>query len=532
MTRFSLRRPRLPRALLAALLALASPAGAAELRIGLAAEPTSLDPHFHNFWTNVATGWHIFDGLVQQDAQQRLVPGLATGWRALDDRTWEFTLREGVRFSDGGAFTADDVAFTISRIPLVPNSPSSFVVYTGNIEAVEVAGPHTIRIRSREPDPLVPANLSLFAIMGRAQSGGAAPEGRTTAELNTGAGLVGTGPYRFVEWSRGNRLVLDRNPDHWRGAEPWERVTFRPIPNGGARTAALLAGDVDVIENVPLASVAELRNDRRVALWSGPTNQIMYITLDSFAEPSPGVSGTEGRNPLKDPRVRRALSLAIDRQAIAQRLMEGAALPAAELVPPFMFGADPAAAVERFDPAGARQLLAEAGYPNGFRLVLGTASDRYPNIQQVAQAIGSGWGRIGVRTEVDGAPWSAFVGRRNRFEYSAYIGGSQAYSGEMSLILSYLVQTADAASGNGMLNKGRYSNPRLDALLERAKRTPENAPRESLLQQASRVAMEDHAVLPLYFSVLTTGTRAGLRTEPRVDTSILATAIRPVEPAR
>ncbi len=517
---------RLAAACIAFGAAISPAAGAADLRIGIAAEPTSLDPYYHNAWNNVTMDFHLFDPLVRQDAQEKLQPGLATSWKAVDDTTWEFTLRHGVKFQDGGAFTADDVAFSLERIPKVPNSPSSFVIYTSTIASWEIPQPDTIRVHTKEPDPNLPTKFSLFGIMGRAQSSGPAPEGRSSAELSSGTGLVGTGPYRFVSWKRGDSIVMERNPTYWGGIEPWSQVSFRPISTGTARTAAVLAGDIDVAENVPAEQLAMLRGDARVALWASPTNQVMYIAMDSFRDRSPGISDAAS-NPLKDPRVRRALSIGIDRTALVDRLLAGAAVPAAEVAPSFMFGTDPTRKVEAYDPGEARRLLTEAGYPNGFRLVLGTASDRYQSITQLAQAIGAMWTRIGVRTEIDGSPFSAFVGKRNRFEYSAFIGGSQVYTGEMGIMLNYLVMTPNAETGDGVLNKGRYSSPALDALLNRAARTIDDTTRLDLLHQASRLAIDDHAVLPLYVSVNTTATRVDLVCEPRVDTGVPAMSIRP-----
>jgi len=313
-----------------ALLALSSAtAAAADLRIGTATEPTSMDPHYYNTWSNVATTFHIFDRLVGQDANQHLVPALAESWRPLNDTTWEFKLRRAVRFHDGAPFTADDMLFTLQRLPAVPNSPSSFGIYTAAIARAEAVDPWTLRVTTKDVYPLLPVDFSLFAIMGRKQSGGTAPEGKTTAELNAGDGVIGTGPYRFVRWVRGEILELVRNPDYWAGAEPWDRVIFKPIKLAGSRTSAFLSGEVDLIDGVPTADVAGLQRNPQINLFQTPTSRIMFVVFDMFAEPTPTVADTAGRNPFKDLRVRQALSLAINREAIVRQVMEGLAVPAA-----------------------------------------------------------------------------------------------------------------------------------------------------------------------------------------------------------
>jgi peptide/nickel transport system substrate-binding protein len=327
-------------------------AAAAELRIGTAIEPSSMDPHYYNTWGNVAATFHVFDRLVGQDANQRLVPALAESWRSLDDTTWEFKLRHDVRFHDGAPFTADDVLFTLQRLPAVPNSPSSFSIYTATIARAEA--PSRGRCGSRRRTHIrccrwiQPIRDHGSKAVRRNGTGG-----KTTAELNAGEGVIGTGPYRFVHWVRGEALELPRNPDYWAGTEPWDRVVFRPIKLAGTRTSAFLSGEVDLIDGVPTADVASLRRNPQINLFQTPTSRVMFVVFDRYAEPSPSVADTDGRNPFTDPRVRLALSLAINRDAIIRQVMEGLAVPAAELARPGMFGADPELAPDPLRSRGA-----------------------------------------------------------------------------------------------------------------------------------------------------------------------------------
>jgi peptide/nickel transport system substrate-binding protein len=514
-------------ALLAGGMAVSSPY-AAELKIGLNAEPSSMDPHYHNVWVNVAFSFHIFDRLIEQDEKQALRPGLALSWKAVGERTWEFKLRQGVKFHDGSEFTAEDVVFTLKRMPAVPNSPSSFGVYTSSIESTEIVDAHTLRVTTKAPYPLLPRDFSVFGIMGKKQASGPLPEGKTTQQLNAGDGLVGTGPYKFVEWVKGDRIVLARNPDYWGKKQPWERLVFKTIRADGARVAALLSGDVDLIEGVPPADLPRLRRDPKVKVWDSISNAVMHIMFDSFRDQTPGVSGTQGKNPLKDARVRKALSLAINRDAIVTRIMEGMAVSAAEVVPPFMFGANPDSKPDPYDPDQAKKLLADAGYPNGFKLVLGSPSDRYVRVSETSQAIASMWTRIGVETSVDASTITTFFTRRNQYEFSAFVGGSLAYTGEMSFLLKVLAATPTPNSLHGVINKGRYSNPKVDQLLRDAVSTNDEEKSRRLMQEASRIVMkEDHGMLVLHFDKRAWASRSTILFNPRVDTSTLAMEAKP-----
>src|SRR5690606_18598055 len=210
-----------------------------DLVIGVSSEPSALDPHYHNLGPNNATKQHLFDALIEQDAKQRLQPGLAESWEALDDTTWRFDLREGVKFHDGTDFDAEDVIYSIERVPNVPNSPSSFSIYTTSIESMEAQDPHTLIIRTPGPRPLLPVELSNIAILSKetaeGSNGGDWPK---TEDFNNGKLAVGTGPYRFEEFVKGDRLVLTKNADYWGGEPEWDKVTFKPISSDGLRVAA------------------------------------------------------------------------------------------------------------------------------------------------------------------------------------------------------------------------------------------------------------------------------------------------------
>jgi peptide/nickel transport system substrate-binding protein len=291
--------------------------------------------------------------------------------------------------------------------------------------------------------------------------------------------------------------------------------------------AALLAGDVDVIEKPPVQDLERLRADPNVSVVQGASSRVIYLHFDHLGEPSPMISGTDGRNPLKDVRVRKAISLAINRPLIVDRIMGGLAVPARQLVPDFMVGVDPSIALEEHDMEEAKRLLAEAGYPDGFTLTIGTPNDRYINDSKIAQAVAQMLTRVGIKTDVDAVTASVFFKRRNNYEFSLYLAGWGASGAGMASPLRALVATQDKDRGLGGTNRGRYSNPELDALIEEALATVETTRHQELLAQASRMVVEDVAILPLHFEVTPWALRAGLTMTPRADQHTVLTTVRP-----
>jgi peptide/nickel transport system substrate-binding protein len=507
------------------------PAAAQELRIGLKTEPSSLDPQYHNLASDNQIAAQVFDPLVAKDDRQQPVPALATSWRTIGDTMWEFKLRPDVRFQDGSPFTAQDVVFTFERAARVPNSPSPFTLATRQMARLEIVDPLTLRITTNAPAPLLPLDLAALPILSHIAAAGGAPEGKTTAELDRGEGLIGTGPFRFVEWKRGAELVLARNDSYWGSKPAWEKVTFKPLAGAPTRVAALLAGDVDLIEDPPAADLPKLRKDPRIALAEAVSSRVIYIALDPFAEPSPGIPDAGGKNPLKDKNIREALSHAIDRKGIVDKIMEGVGLPAGDFLPWPAFGSSKTTQPDRYDWAQAKKMLADAGYPNGFSITLGTPNGRYVNDAKVAQAIAAMWSRIGIKTEVEATAPPVFFKNRDEFKYSAYLAGWESDTGEMSNPLRALAATPNRQRGMGGTNRGRYSNPAMDAKLEEALRTVDDKRREALLQDAARLVISDHGVLPLYFEMSVWAMRKGVTYAGRADQATLAQFVTLAKPA-
>src|SRR5258705_400178 len=342
------------RALLAGALLGCSAANAAELRIGLAADVTSMDPHFLNLQPNVNIGWHVFDALTHVDENARLIPGLAVSWRAVDATTWEFKLRRGVRFHDGSEFTAEDAVFSIERTLRVPSG--QFPTFTRRIVAKEIPDPYTLRLKTATPYAMVPYDLDSVFIVSKKAAAGARPE-----DFDSGRAMIGTGPFRFVRFARGDRVELARNDAYWGGKAAWDKVSFRIVPTDRARLAGLLSADLDLIEQVPTADLQRIQRDARLETAQKVSWRTIFFHLDQ-RERAPGLTDKAGkplaRNPFRDARVRRALSQAIDRQVIAERLMDGAALPASNLVSPPVFGYAADLKPDVYDPQGAKRLLA------------------------------------------------------------------------------------------------------------------------------------------------------------------------------
>jgi peptide/nickel transport system substrate-binding protein len=523
-------RTPLYRAALAALLALAPMhAAAQELVVGLSTPVTTVDPHFHNLTPNNSLAKHVFETLVHQDEQQALKPGLAESWRAVDPTTWEIKLRKNVRWHDGSPFTAEDVLATLRRIPKVPNSPSSFAIYTRPIVEARAADPHTVVLRTREPHPLLPNDLATIHIIP------AKAEQATTQDFNSGKAMIGTGPYRFVEYVSGDRVVLTANDKYW-GAKPaFAKVRFRIITNSAARVAALLAGDVQMVEAVPTADIPKLKGDARITLASTVSNRVIYLHMDSARERnSPFVTDAAGKpleaNPLRDPRVRKAISKLIDRDAIVSRIMEGEARAAGQLLPETFHGTSRRLLPEKYDPDGAKKLLAEAGYPNGFGLTLHAPNNRYINDEKIAQAVAQFLSRGGIPTKVDAMPSAVFFARGSKLEFSFLLAGWGAGTGENSSPLRSLVATFDPKLGNGASNRGRFSDAGVDALIQTALTTIDDTKRGFMLAAATEKAIgELQGVIPLHYEVSTWGLRKGLGYRARVDQYTLAHEVRPAK---
>ena len=499
---------------------LTTAAAAKDLTIGYGSEPSSIDPHYHNLTPNNSMAAHIFSRLIEQDEKQNLTPGLAVSWKPVDELTWEFKLRQGVKFHDGSDFNADDVMATVARAPNVPNSPSSFGTYLKG-KTFSKIDDYTIQIKTETPYPLMAVDVSTIHII----SDGA--EKAATEDFNSGKSAAGTGPYKFVEWVPGDRIVLERSESYFGDKPEWQKVTFKPIKSNPSRVAALLAGDVDFIDNVPTTDIERLKKEPDLSLSQGISNRIIYLHMDQFREDSPFITAKDGskiKNPLLDARVRKALSMAISRDLIVDRVMEGVAIKAGQLLPEGFFGVSPNLKPETYDVAGAKKLMAEAGYPDGFKLKVHGPNDRYINDAKILEGVAQMFSRAGIDTSVETMTKSVFFKRASKGspeglpEFSLVLVGWGSGTGEASSPLKSLLATYDKDKGMGASNRGRHSNPKMDVVLDEALATVDDTKRAALLAKATDIGIgEDQGIIPLHYQVNTWAAKKGLKYIARTD---------------
>lgn len=495
------------------------PASAEDLTIALGSSITSLDPHFANNSPNKAVARHFFEALIRFDENSNLVPSLATSWKRKNDTTWEIKLRPNVKFSDGSTLTADDVVVSFERAPAVPNSPSSLGLFTRSISKVTAVDPATVEIETKYPDPLLPTMLPEILIIP------AEIKEATTADYNSGKSMVGTGPFVFQSYTPGDRLIMLRNKNYWDDQPDWDKVTLRFITNEATRVAALLSGDANLIENVSPDLIGRIKEGDYNIVQSPPALPV-YIGLDVGGDTTPFVKvgkSAEGAktNPLQDKRVRQALSYGIDRKALSDRIMHGTTTPAVQLLAGTLFGTSPNVPDPKYDPAKAKALLAEAGYKDGFSLTFHGPNDRYTNDSRVVQAIAQMWNRIGIEAKAEVMPWSVFFPKTGKREFSVWLLSSGAIS-EMGTALNSVVVTHDPKNGRGVNNRGRYSNPELDELVNTSFRTLDDDKRRAMLQNASELAVDEMPVIPIYFYSFSIATKKNIKYTPRLDQFTLA----------
>ena len=509
---------------IAGALMLAATAAAAELTIGLSADVTSLDPHYLASQHNVAIGWNVFDALTRVDEQARIIPGIATSWRAVDATTWEFKLRKGIKFHDGTELTADDVAYSLVRPLAIAGSPGGFAVYVRRIVSKQIIDPYTIRLKTATPYGAMPQDLNAIMIVSKKAALNATP-----ADFDSGRAMVGSGPYKFVRWARGDRVELARFEGYWDKRPAWDKVTFRMMSNDPARTAALLTGDVDVIENVPTSDLVRLKGNANLRLAQTVSWRTIFFHLDQYRTQPPNVTGADGKplgkNPFMDVRVRRAISKAINRKALVERAMENVAIPASNVVSPQIFGHSAESKPEAFDPEGAKKLLAEAGYPQGFGITVSAPNDRYVNDDQVAQAVAQMLSRIGIRCSVEAMPFNVYLTKARDQQFSFAMLGWGSYAGDLAL--RALLMTPNPDMGNGAWNWGRYTNPKLDKLIEQALDTVDDTKREALAREAGALAAAEVAIIPLYHQIVTWAMKKSITYQARTDERSLAQYFHP-----
>ena len=508
-------------------------AGAQTLTVGVRGGPESMDPHYSALGPQADAAKHIFDPLVWTGDDLQLEPGLATSWEPIDDDTWEFELREGVTFHDGSAFTAEDVKFSIERIPDV-TGPTTTEIYVRRVEEVEIIDDHTLHIHTDGPAATLPYDFVRLFIVS-ADAAADYSTGETSAEgFNSGEATVGTGPFEYVSWEPKGSLVLERYEDYWRGPAPWERVIRREISDDASRLAALKAGDVDVVNYVSSADYLALENDSEIDTYIGESVYVMNLQLDQRDE-TPRVYAKDGgeldENPFQDPRVREAIDLAIDRETMVEIVLEGLGTPANQLMPDDFFGSSDDIPEKPYDPERARALLDEAGYPDGFEMDLYCTNDRLPGDGAICEGLGQMFAQVGIDTNVNAISKSVYFPAQARKEYSAFMNGWGTLTGEASYTLGSLAHSPDPDVNMGAFNRIEYENPEVDRLMQAGAQELDADKRRALFEEAMELTVADRAYIPIV--VLQTVWAARNDTvasiTPRADEETLAYYIEPAE---
>ncbi len=501
-------------ALTLGLLSAPGAAGAADLSIGRATEHNALDPLFSDLGNDVATAENMFESMIHFDPKLHVHPNLAVSWTLVDPLTWEIVLREGVKFHDGSPLTSADVAYSLKRARSVPNSPGPLASFVRTVKDTEILGPLRLRVHTDTPTPLLMDMIGRIFIIPAALG----PQ-VTTEDFNAGRAMIGTGPYRFKASAPGDKVTMEANASYW-GAKPeFQTVTVRFLANPAARSAALLSGAVDVIEQIPPSDIGVFQNRTDFTLASAVSTRIVYVAMDQGRDDSPFITDKDGKplsvNPLKDKRVRLALSKMINRAAITERVLAGAGEPSGQIVPEGMGGYDPELKPMDFDPAAAKKLLAEAGYPDGFGVTLHGSNNRFPGDSQLTQALGQMFTRGGLKVNaVEVLPYNVYAPQATQRKYSIFHFSYGSIASSSLNGLTGVLASFDSAAGTGSLNRARYSNAQFDAVLALAAAEFDETKRNRLLSEATRVAMEDGAILPLYWQKLFWASRKGYTVTP------------------
>jgi peptide/nickel transport system substrate-binding protein len=459
-------------------------AGGRPLRLVFHSDPQGLDPHLHD---EVATHWvldNIYDSLVAFDADMRVRPALAVRWENPDDLTWRFELRPGVLFQDGRPLGAEDVVASLRRAREHPRSKMSG--YLVEVQAVRALTPLTVEIRTRRPYPILLNKLTFIAVVPR----------DAPARISR---PLGTGPYRFVSYEPGRGLELRAFQRGWRGVPVAQRVSVGFESDAARRVGLLTSGRVDLVAELPTRDADRVSAAPGCEVRAAGGLAVNYLQA-RVDEP-----------PFADPRVRRAVSLAVDREALVAAMLYGRGAPAGQMVGPKVFGYAPEIRPPRRDLGAARRLLAAAGYPRGLDAVLEyrAGQDIAPLCAQLAEA--------GIRLRPEARQWSELYPRLLAGTVGFYYGSWQCSSGDASDLFDNKVHSRDAERGYGDSNSNHYRNPDLDRLIESSGATLSMSERRRILQSAMRVLDGDLPLIPLAVSYNLFGVRRGLDWEPRLD---------------
>lgn len=518
---------------LAAALAMPTIGSADTLRMAFSSAPRSIDPYPFGGTPTASLKEHVFEALVAADDS----PLLASGWEWTSPTSLEVKLREGIKFHDGSPLTARDVVYSACRMMFRIDGKRNLLTSSmGPLADVVAVDDHTVRFDTKAPYPLWVQKMKFLSIL--SANGADVPAGPikyddegncgitsypTRAEFETGGASIGTGPYKFARFDKSGEADLVKNADYWGGEPKWDEVHIRTIGNAGARLAGLLAGDFDLIENPTTEDLARLDASEELTYTAIPSWRSIFLVVDVSPEGAKGVTAADGSAPLADLRVRQAMSMAINREAIANRLFGGEATVANQFAPSYRTGAPELPALE-YNPEKAKELLAEAGYADGFNLTLSAPSDRYANGARVAQAVTQYLSRVGINVDLQSQPWSVFAGKRRERELGAFLYGWGHPQGPAQMI-SFAFASRDKALGLGASNYSNYQSDAFDAAIQAWAVETDDDKANEFLGEAMRVAVADLPGIPLYYQHTIWAHRADLEVNGRQDERTSATTV-------
>ncbi|MBX3631688.1 MAG: ABC transporter substrate-binding protein [Acidovorax sp. SCN 68-22] len=492
-------------ALFTALSAAALVGQAQTIRIANQGDALSMDPHSLNESLQLSTTSNVYEPLVGRNKDLSLAPALATAWKQTSPTVWRFELRKGVQFHDGTPFTADDVLFSFARTQLDGSDMKS---YTNDFKEVRKIDAHTVEIETKTPFPILPDVISQVFIMSKKW----AEDNKANAPVDRRKGIEnaasfranGTGPFRLRERQPGVRTVFTRNGTYWGKIEGnAQEIIFTPIGNDSTRVAALLSGEVDVMEPIPVQDIERVNQNAGTRAITGPELRTIFLGMDQKRDELQ-YSSVKGKNPFKDVRVRKAFYQAIDIDGIKKNVMRGASNPSALMVGPGINGFDESVKRLPYDPAAAKKLLADAGYPDGFEVSMNCPNDRYVNDGRICQAVAANLARINVKIKLVAETKGTYFPKVLRRDTSFYMLGWTPSTYDAHNALNALMVCPDD-KGAGQFNLGAYCNPKVDELTQKIQAETDKTKRNAMIKEAFDLHSADVGHLPLHQQALAWG---------------------------
>lgn len=512
----------------AALTLAASPEACAKtFKWASASDIPTWDIHSQN--NALANGIHasVYESLFYYNRKFEVEPVLATGYKQVSPTQVRIALRQGVKFHDGADFKADDVVFSLTR---AMEKTSNYGVYTQGIDKIVRVDDYTVDIFTKGPNPVLLRQLTELRMMdkGWAEKNNAmAPMDIKSKEENYAHRHAnGTGPFMLKSWDQDVKMVLVKNPNWWGKREGnVDEIVYTPIKSEATRTAALLSGEVDMVLDPSPADVARLRGNPDLKVIDGLENRTIFFGMDQFRDELPG-SNIKGKNPLKDERVRKALYQAIDISAINKNIMRGMSGPTGAIIAPQVNGWTKKADVRYpYDIDAAKKLMTDAGYSGGFEVDFACPNNRYINDEEICQAVSAMWAKIGVKAKLRTLPLVTYFPMIQRYEASIYMLGWGVPTFDALYSLQSLVRTV-GAQGDGNYNVGRYSNPQMDALVERIKTEVDEKSRSDLIEQALLLEHKEVSHIPLHNQVIPWVMKKNVELYHRADNRIDMRAVK------